>query len=88
MQKHQLQWKADWLAAHHSAQPAIAASFCAECSETQPPCAAARRRPKPNAADVELGRLPKSPSHSHARRERREQKARLVGATEGAHVEL
>ena len=36
MQKHQLQWKADWLAAHHSAQPAIAASFCAECSETQP----------------------------------------------------
>ena len=42
----------------------------------------------PNAADVELGRLPKSPSHSHARRERREQKARLVGATEGAHVEL
>ena len=49
---------------------------------------AARRRPKPIAADVELGRLPKSPSHSHARRERREQKARLVGATEGAHVEL
>ena len=78
MQKHQLQWKADWLAAHHSAQPSIDASFCAECS----------RRPKPNAADVELGRLPKSPSHSHARRERREQKARLVGATEGAHVEL
>ena len=37
MQKHQLQWKADWLAAHHSAQPAIDASFCAECSETQPP---------------------------------------------------
>ena len=50
--------------------------------------AARRRRPKPNAADVELGRLPTSPSHSHARRERREQKARLVGATEGAHVEL
>ena len=41
MQKHQLQWKADWLAAHHSAQPAIAASPVPE----SPP----GRRPPPSA---------------------------------------